>query len=215
MGRILVVNPNSSVDVTSGIIAALAPFGDHFEVVGMEEGPATVATEEHVARAGLAFAELAARRPDAAAFVTACFSDPGLDLARARVPQPVFGIQEAGILSALAVADRFGIVALSPASVQRHLRKLRLMGVDRRLAGELALPGVSAVASGHDPRVFDMLVDLVGQLKDRGAGAVVLGCAGMAPIRTRLEDRTGVAIIDPVIATGAMALGSLVARQAV
>jgi Asp/Glu/hydantoin racemase len=40
-----------------------------------------------------------------------------------------------------------------------------------------------------------------------GAGAIVLGCAGMAPIRARLEAETGLAVTDPVVAAGAMALG--------
>ena len=59
MGKILVVNPNSSAVVTAGIAEALRPFGDHFEVTDLPEGPATIATEEDVARAAIGFAELA------------------------------------------------------------------------------------------------------------------------------------------------------------
>ncbi|WP_108262952.1 aspartate/glutamate racemase family protein [Mangrovicoccus ximenensis] len=44
-------------------------------------------------------------------------------------------------------------------------------------------------------------------LGDAGAGAVVLGCAGMAPVRARLEQDAGLAVIDPVQAAAAMALG--------
>lgn len=207
MGKVLVVNPNSSTVVTKGIAAALAPLGDCFEVTDLPESPATIASEEDVARAGLGFLELAREREDAAVFVTACFSDPGLELARAAVTQPVIGVQEAGILTALARADRFGIIALSPKSIPRHLRKMRMMGVEGRLAAELALDGVSAAASGTDPLVYEQVRGLAVQLGDMGAGAIVLGCAGMAPIRARLEAETGLAVIDPVIAAGAMALG--------
>lgn len=207
MGKVLVVNPNSSAVVTQGIAAALAPLGDCFEVIDLPESPATIASDEDVARAGLGFLELAREREDAAVFVTACFSDPGLELARVAVTQPVIGVQEAGILTALARADRFGIIALSPKSIPRHLRKMRMMGVEGRLAAELALDGVSAAASGTDPLVYEQVRGLAVQLGDMGAGAIVLGCAGMAPIRARLEVETGLAVIDPVVAAGAMALG--------
>ncbi|ATI41378.1 Asp/Glu/hydantoin racemase [Pacificitalea manganoxidans] len=210
MGKIVVVNPNSSAVVTAGIAEALRPFGDHFEVTDLPEGPATIATEEDVARAAIGFAELAQTRPDALAFVTACFSDPGLDLARSLVPQPVIGVQEAGILTALGQADLFGIIALSARSIPRHRRRMRMMGVLDRLAGELPLPDVSAEDSGRDEALYAHLLSLATQLGEMGAGAVVLGCAGMGPVRARLEADTGLAIIDPVTAAGGMALARVI-----
>ena len=206
--KILVINPNSARAVTDGIVTALAPLGDHFRVCDLADQPATIATEEDEARAGLGVADLV-RQQEALAYVTACFSDPGLDLARSLTRRPVIGIQEAGILTALARADRFGIVALGPKSVPRHLRKIRQMGVEARLAGELPLSGVSAEASGRDPAVYAEVLEAAVRLRDMGAGAIVLGCAGMAPIRARLEAEIGVAIIDPVMAGAAMALGAV------
>ena len=54
-----------------------------------------------------------AREADAAAFVIACFSDPGLHSAREH-PKPVLGIAECGILTALTLGQRFGIIAILP-----------------------------------------------------------------------------------------------------
>ena len=212
MKTILIVNPNSSAPVTESIAATVSPLetaGVRFAVEGIAEGPLTIATDEDVARAGLAFAARVADRP-ADAYVTACFSDPGLDLARGLQDRPVIGIQEAGILTALGRADMFGIIALGPAALGRHRRKIRMMGVESRFAGELALPGVSAEASGRDPQVYAMCLDLGRTLRDMGAGSVVLGCAGMAPIRARLERDIGVPIIDPVTAAAVMALGAVI-----
>lgn len=114
---ILVINPNSSEAVTRGMQDALAawamPGGPGFECISIPESPATIATEEDIARSGTRVAEIA-REAEASAIVIACFSDPGLELARSMVDIPVIGIQEAGILTALARADRFGIIALSP-----------------------------------------------------------------------------------------------------
>ncbi len=211
MGPLLIVNPNSSRSVTEGIreaVAHLVPAGGPgFEVTDLPDSPATIMTAEDVARAGLGFAAAVQASPDAAAYVSACFSDPGVDVARTLTRKPVIGVQEAGILTAMARADLFGIIALSPGSVARHRVKIRAMGVEGRLAGELALPGVSAEASGRDPEVYAMCVSLGRALADAGAGAIVLGCAGMAPIRARLEHDIGVAVIEPVQAGAAMALG--------
>ncbi|MHC9234226.1 aspartate/glutamate racemase family protein [Pseudooceanicola sp. 502str34] len=208
MSRILVINPNSSSAVTRGIAEALAPLGDHFDCCDLPTSPATIATDEDVARAGVGLAEMVKTTP-AAAYVTACFSDPGLDMARALTDRPVIGIQEAGILTAMARADLFGIIALGPNSIGRHRRKIRMMGVESRLAGELPLSGVSAEASGRDEMVYAEVRETAARLRDMGAGAIVLGCAGMAPIRARLERDTGVAVIDPVMAGAAMALGAV------
>lgn len=209
MPRILVVNPNSSAAVTASIRIALAPLGPHFDVVDVPDGPATIATAAHVAQAGLAFADLVSRTADADAYVSACFSDPGVEIARERTAKPVIGIQEAGTYAALSQVDLFGILALSERSIARHRRRLRAMGVLSRLAGELALPDVSAEASGAGDQVFDLACERISAMSGMGAEAVVLGCAGMSPLRSRLEVETGLRIIDPVTAAGALALGAV------
>ncbi len=66
----------------------------------------------------------------------ACYSDPGLHVAREGTAKPVFGIAECGVLTRLTRADRFARdrdqVGLDP----RHIRYLRQMGLVDRLAGE-------------------------------------------------------------------------------
>lgn len=210
MTRILVINPNSSGVVTQGLRAALAGFsGAAFDCIDIPDAPATIMSEEDVARAGLAVADRIKADPGADAYVIACFSDPGLDLARSLTAKPVIGIQEAGILTALARADRFGIVALGPKSIPRHMRKMRAMGVMGRLAGELDLGGVSAEDAGHSDAVHARTLEIGARLRDMGAGAIVPGCAGFAPRRRALEQALGIAVIDPVQAACAMALGAV------
>ena len=140
-GPIVIINPNSSVKVTEEIARSVAPFrcmdGPEFECIGIAHGPATISTMHDSTEAALNVAAIVQSRPDASAFVVACFSDPGVDLCRTLVRQPVIGIQEAGILSAMAQADLFGIVALGPASVARHRLRIRQMGVEARMAAEL------------------------------------------------------------------------------
>ncbi|MAY89143.1 MAG: Asp/Glu/hydantoin racemase [Pseudooceanicola sp.] len=212
-GPILVINPNSTASVTQAIADAVSPFatptGPAFETVGIAKGPATIASMADAAQAALNVAEVVQARPDASAYVIACFSDPGLELCRSLVPQPVLGIQEAGILAAMGRADLFGIIALGAASVARHRLRIRQMGVEARLVAELPLNNASAHDVGTNDDVFQQTLARGAELKAAGAGAIVLGCAGFSPRRAALQDWLGIAVVDPVQAGAAMALAAV------
>ena len=208
---ILVINPNSNQAVTDGLDAALAcyrfPGGPPVECLTLAEGPFGIETQLHTEEVVLPLVRLVESRPDASAFVIACYSDPGLDACRSVASVPVFGIQECGILSAMARGDLFGVIAISGSSVARHRRTMRRMGVLDRLAGERAL-GMSVDDSARGAGTFDRLVEVGTALKDDGANVVILGCAGMARHRAGLATALGIDVIDPTQAAVAMALGA-------
>lgn len=216
-GPIVMINPDSAAGVTIGMRQALRPYaragGPAFECVHIRDGPATIASAQDVARAAIMLLDYARARPDASAFVIACFYNPGLDLLRASIPQPVLGLQETGVLTAMARADLFGIIALSPTAAARHRLRLRLrqMGVLPRMVGELGLSGVSALDAGTSDAVFAETSARGRDLVAMGAGVFVLGCAGFAPRRRALEQALGVAVIDPVQAAAGMALAAALA----
>lgn len=212
--RILVINPNSNEVVTQGLAEALAPLaradGPAIACVTLAEGPYGIESQADVESVTLPLARQVARDP-ADAYVIACYSDPGLAVCREATTRPVLGIAECGILTAMARADRFGVIAIRTRSIPRHLRALRQMGVASRLAGERALEmSVAETASGEG--TFARLVEVGAALRDAdGAEAIVLGCAGMARHRAALEHELGLPVIDPTQAAVAMALG-MVAR---
>jgi len=144
------------------------------------------------------------------AHVIACYSDPGLALARAEVPAPVFGIQESAIAMAMTRGERFGVIAIADASIPRHLRAIRTMGVESRLAAERPLNLTVAETTGD--AVFGRLVETGQQLceQDR-ADVLILGCAGMAKHRARLEKALNIPIIDPAQAAVTHAIGAILA----
>ncbi|WP_273524782.1 aspartate/glutamate racemase family protein [Rhodosalinus sediminis] len=213
-GPIVVINPNSNTAVTDGLDVALAPFrlggGPEIECLTLTEGPFGIQSQIDSDAVILPLVRQVEARPDAGAFVIACYSDPGLDACRSVAPQPVFGIQESGVLTAMARADRFGVIAIADASVARHRRTLARMQVLDRLAGEIAL-NITVDESARGADTFARLCEVGGALTRQGAGAVVLGCAGMALHRARLEAEVGVPVIDPTQAAVAMALGTLMA----
>lgn len=213
-GPILVVNPNSNAAVTAGLDRALAAFrlpdGPGIECLTLAEGPFGIESQRDSDAVVEPLAALVESRTDASAFVIACYSDPGLETCREIASVPVFGIQESGVLTALARADRIGIVGLSTASELRHRRYMRRMGVSARIAGERAVD-LSVDDSARGAGTLDRLVDIGHLLMADGAEAIVLGCAGMAVHRAPLETRLGVPVIDPVQAAVTMALGAVLA----
>jgi Asp/Glu/hydantoin racemase len=151
--------------------------------------------------------------PEAAGYVVACFGDPGVHALRDRTAKPVLGIQEAAVATALTLGQRFGIIAILPASIPRHLRSLGAMGVLDRLAGDRALNlGVAALA---DPDATQTrLVETGRALRDLdGAEVLILGCAGMARYRATLEEALNVPVIDPCQAAVSMLQGRIALAQ--
>ena len=208
--RVLVINPNSSASVTAAIDAALEPLrlsdGPEVLVTYLLDGPPGIITQQDADRVAPLLAKLiSGDRADA--FVIACFSDPGLHGAReAARGRPVMGIGEWGVLSALTLGEKFGIIALSRASVGRQQRMVRQMGVETRYAGSIPIDVSTAETtdSGARGRLVDAGRVLVGE---RGADVVVLGCAGMASHRAAIEEAIGRPVIEPSQRAVAAAMG--------
>ena len=210
--RILVVNPNSNEAVTKGLAAALAPVrfadGPEIECRTLAEGPYGIETQEHVESVTLPLRRLVAGSNDIDAFVIACYSDPGLAVCREATARPVFGINEAGVLTALARGERVGVIAIGQRSIRRHVRYMRQLGLMDRFAGERPLNMSVAEASGE--QTLDRMIEVGGELRDKdGADVIVMGCAGMARHRQPLEAALGIPVIDPTQAAVAMAIGAV------
>ncbi len=69
-----------------------------------------------------------AHEAEAAGYVIACFGDPGLHALRDQTSLPVVGIQEAAVMTALTLGQRFGVIAILPTSIPRHMRAFGAMG---------------------------------------------------------------------------------------
>ena len=214
--RIVVINPNCTQAVTDAIDATLQPWrmvgGPVIECVTLAEGPPGIETQAHVEQVVRPICRLVRARADAAAFVIACFSDPGLHAAREATEKPVFGIAECGLLTALTQGERFGIVAILETSLARHLRYVRQLGLAARFAGDLPL-GLGVVELADEARTLDRMVEVGRRLKhELGADVLVLGCAGMARYRAALAAALGVPVVDPTQAAVTLAIGAV--RQA-
>jgi Asp/Glu/hydantoin racemase len=212
MATIYVINPNSTQAVTDAIDEALDPLraidGPEIECVTLAEGPPGIETQRDVDGVVIPLLRRAATLENAAgAFVIACFSDPGIHSLREQSAHPVLGIAECGVLTALSIAPRFGVLAILPGSIPRHRRYFAAMGVTDRLAGEIAID-VGVVDLADEKRTFTRLTECGTALRDGyGADVVVMGCAGMARYRAALEDALAIPVVEPTQAAVTMAVG--------
>jgi allantoin racemase len=212
-GRILFINPNRSAACGAGIDAALAPFRapghPALEVVSLPEGPPAICSwADWFAAAGPILACIAREEARTDAFVIACASDPALPAAREATRRPVFGMFSAAVAQALALAGAFGVIALARASVARHALALAQLGVERRLAAEIPLD-VSMETLLDPVAVRSRMASAGRDLAAAGAGAIVLGCAGMAHHAAAIEDAAGIPVVEPAQAAAAAALARI------
>ena len=213
---LIIINPNSSQIVTDGIDAAVGPlrrFGTPIRCLTLAEGPAGIESQMQADLTITPMLRLAAAQTDAAGYVIACFGDPGLHALRDQTSLPVVGIQEAAVITALTLGQKFGVIAIMPASIPRHLRAFGAMGVLDRVAGDRALGlGVTDLAD-PDKSLGAMIATGKRLRDDDGANVLIMGCAGMAQYRATLESETGLPVVEPCQAAAALALGHIALGQ--
>jgi allantoin racemase len=215
---VLVLNPNSTQVVTDHIDRALQglrhPGGPAIVCETLRTGPPGIESQAHVDGTTARLLEWFDANPrcrGADAVVLACFSDPGLHALRETLPGLVFGSAECAYLTAAAMGERFGVISILSRAIGRHRRQLRTMGLESRLAEDLAI-GLGVVELSREDETFSRMSAVGRTLVERhGASVIVMGCAGMARYRDRLEDTLGVPVIDPTQAAVAIALGQLLA----
>ena len=211
MSGILVVNPNSTERMTREIDAACAPLripgGPVVETATLKEGPPGIESQQDVDGLIPPLVSFVSKQNGYDAFVIACYSDPGLHSVREVTRKPVLGIAECGILTALTLGHKFGVIAILQKSIPRHLRYMGALGVMDRLAGELPV-GLGIAEMADKKKTFTRMVEVGKTLRDQhGANVIVMGCAGMAEHRKPLQDAVGLPVVEPTQAAVTMAIG--------
>lgn len=203
-----ILNPNSSTSVTAGIAEACRASAlpqEHWTVSQIDAAPPAIESDDDVVRATALVTEHV-RASDARCTVVACHSDPGVREARAALPgRDILGIGETSMLVAASLAERFGVISLYGPAIPRKRRMVERLGLGSRCAAVVATgTGVlDGVAEGLDLGPYLRAAE---QAIAEGAGVLVLGCAGMVRLPALIEEHVRVPVVEPVVATLAVAL---------
>ncbi|MDX1403323.1 MAG: aspartate/glutamate racemase family protein [Woeseiaceae bacterium] len=211
--RILFINPVANERITQGIDESLEPCRAKHAVeissITLEDGPLAVEDDVEIKMASRAVVNEIWGNDTADAFVIASYADPGLELSRAKTQKPVFGLQESAISMSATYGRRFGVLAPSWSSIQRHIAYVRQLGCQDFHAGERPLD-LAIENADKDPAVLQKILETGRQLIDEdGAETLIFGCVGLAMHRKAAQMELGVPIIDPVEAALTMALETL------
>ncbi len=218
MKRLLVINPNSNVSVTRGMTVALESYCEpqniHIDCVELAGAPFGIESENDIKTViPLLVEKVTTNLGHYDAFVIACYSDPGLEECRALSNKPVVGIHASAVQLAAKTAQgefqKFGVLALGQASIDRHIAYVKQLGFIDNHVGEIAL-NVTVDQAANDPATLNKVLAASKQLiKEKGAESIVLGCAGMATHRQAAEKHLRVNVIDPVQAGVVIALKAI------
>jgi allantoin racemase len=133
------------------------------------------------------------------AIVVACFDDTGVDALRCTVDVPVIGIGEAAYHAAAMICTKFSVVTTLSRSVAVLEANLLRYGLDRKCGRVRAsdIP-VLKLEEGDETTIDRIRCEIEAAITEDGAEAIVLGCAGMTDLMSRLSDEFHLPVIDGV-----------------
>ena len=211
--RILVINPNTSEAMTRTIVDAARSAAPHATVDGVHPSHGVPSVESHTEEAWatigvleqVELAEASDSTPDA--YVIACFGDTGLAAAREAASVPVVGMTEAALFTAVSLAHRFAIVTMPRRTIAQSDRVVESLGIGHRCTVRAVDAAVSELEEGSAHLLAAFAAESRAAIRDDGAEAIVLGCAGLADLVEPLSRELGVPVIDGVAAGVAFAAG--------
>jgi allantoin racemase len=219
--RILVLNPNTSVEITSRLEAAAevaAAAGTAILTATAQRGVPYIATRAEAQIGGAIALEMLAelhRSCDAA--IIAAFGDPGLFGARELFDIPVVGMAEASMLTACMLGRRFAIVTFARALGPWYQECVDMHGLAGRCAGTRMLDDPFETIGGVQDEKEGLLAKLAHQAAlELEADVVILAGAPLAGLAARIRDRIPVPVVDQMAAAvkQAEALVALGVRKA-
>jgi allantoin racemase len=178
--KILIINPNTSKEVTQQIEESVKPFKRvdvELDVINPVRGPPGIESYYHKAIAAVETIKLTENaeknRYDA----------------------------EASILLAASLGHRFSIIAILKNSIPRAERLVGQLGLTQKLASirEIGM-GVVEMEKEKERGWKRILERCRTAINIDGAEVIVLGCAGMSGLAQKLQRELGVPVIDPTLA---------------
>ncbi|MFK8076666.1 MAG: aspartate/glutamate racemase family protein [Granulosicoccus sp.] len=216
--KIAIINPNSTESMTSKVLEVahlVAPMGAFLKGITSIEGPPAIQGPEDglAAVPGLLKEIKNADNDGIDGFIIACFDDTGIDEARQLTTKPVIGIGEAAFHASMMLGYKFSVVTTLSVSVPVIEENIERYGVysfcKNVRASEVPVLELEREGSNAEHRIS---AEIETAIKEDNCSSIVLGCAGMADLPTRLSKRHKIPVIDGVAAAVGMVC-ALVAMQ--
>jgi len=199
--RILVLNPNTSAEITARLAAAAkraAAAGTIISTATATRGVPYIATRAEAQIGGaIALEMLADRHRDFDAAVIAAFGDPGLFGARELFDIPVVGMAEASMLTACMLGRRFAIVTFARALGPWYQECVDMHGMTDRCAGIRMLDDpFKAIGDVQDEKEGLLAALAEKAALELEADSDILAGAPLAGLAARIRDRIPVPVVD-------------------
>jgi Asp/Glu/hydantoin racemase len=203
--RILILNPNTSADVTARLLAAAKQAAAQGAIIGTAtatRGVPYIATRAEAQIGGaIALEMLAELHGDYDAAIIAAFGDPGLLGARELFDIPVIGMAEASMLTACMLGRRFAIVTFARALGPWYQDCVDMHGLTGRCAGIRTLDDPFKSIGNVQDEKESLLAELAKQTAlELEADTVILAGAPLAGLAARIRDRVPVPVVDQMAA---------------
>jgi Asp/Glu/hydantoin racemase len=203
--RILLLNPNTTAEVTGLLYAAghrAASPGTELVAMTAKRGVPYIATRAEAQIGGaIALEMLAEAGQNFDAAIIAAFGDPGLFGARELFAFPIVGLAEAAMLTACMVGRKFAIVTFSRTLAPWYHECVAMHGLQARCAGIRALDEAFQSISDVQAEKEEVLVRLANAAVEQDeADVVILSGAPLSGLAEKVRDRIPVPLIDPIAA---------------
>lgn len=204
MARFLVINPNTSEEMTLAIKKTVKLYvhsHNEIDVVKSVMGPRSLETfyDYGLATIGVinTLQNMNIEKYDG--ILLACFGDPGLYALKEITPIPIIGIAESSLSMSLLLGSSFAIIVALEKAVPMMKNMVQQYALTGRMAGIYSL-GISVLGlEENKKKTLNALLEVTKRaVSEKGAEVIILGCAGLTGFSDRIEKEIRVTVIDPV-----------------
>ena len=205
--KILIINPNSDLEMTKAIQKTADNFAKgEYEVVCQSnpDAPRFIETYEDEVKTAPGMIQLVRENEEKFdAFINACHCDPNLDALKEITKKPVVGIGEASMKMASMLGHNFSVVSGAKHSIPNKEAVIRKYHLQDAMASIRAPEGDVSKLSGVEK--YMQAAKLA--IEEDKAEVIVLGCAGMTGLDKKMQKKLGVPVLDGVVCALIIATG--------